>query len=150
MRGEAKTSGSHRTIALPRACVAALIRRVERQQEERQAYGPSWVYTGYVFTTKGGTPFEPRNVSKYFERVLEDAGLPHITVHSLRHSAATILQAQGESLLDISRLLGHSSIRITSDLYTQTTDPSKRRMASRMDDIYGHHDEDEKTQDEQP
>lgn len=137
IRENAKTSGSHRVLVLPKSCITALERRREMQHEERLAHGVTWKDTGYVFTTSLGTPFEPRNVNRYFERILQRAGLDHITVHGLRHSAATILQAQGESLFDISKLLGHSSIVITGNLYTQVTDPAKRRMADRMDSIYG-------------
>lgn len=137
LRTDAKTSGSHRTLMLPRSCIAALQRRRDNQQWERRAARDDWQDTGYVFTTRNGGPFEPRAINRFLARILEKAGLPHMGPHGLRHSAGSILHAQGESLKTISTLLGHSSIRITADLYTHIGDQSKRELADRMDDIYG-------------
>lgn len=141
IRTSAKTSGSHRTIMLPRSCIVALRRRRDSQLWERKLSGEEWRDTGYVFTTKHGGPFEPRNINKYLAHILKEAGLPHMGPHGLRHSAGSILHAQGETIKTISTLLGHSSTQITSDFYLHIPDQSKRTLADKIDLLYAGNDE---------
>jgi len=71
---EPKSSRSRRVIFLPDATVEALRRHRARQQQERLLEGPRWHDTGLVFTTKIGTPFDPRNVTRHFKKILTNAG----------------------------------------------------------------------------
>ena len=43
------------------------------------------------FTTSVGTPIQPRNVNRTFTALLKRAGLPHIRVHDMRHTAASLM-----------------------------------------------------------
>ena len=73
---------------------------------------------GYVFRTAKGTPLDPDNWCKrHFLPLLERAGLRKIGLHALRHTYASLLINQGESIKYVSRQLGHASIQITADLY---------------------------------
>ena len=60
--------------------------------------GPDWEDTGLVFTTQGGTPIDPRNVKRVFDKLLDDAELPHMRLHDLRHGCASWLLAEGVDL----------------------------------------------------
>ena len=63
-----KTRGSVRTIPLPAPCVDALRGHRARQNADRLAAGARWVATELVFTTRHGTPVEPRTSTGCFER----------------------------------------------------------------------------------
>ena len=52
-------------------------------------------------------------------------GLPHTTPHGLRHSFATVANSQGVPMFDISRTLGHSSMTVTSNIYTHLFDDTE-------------------------
>ena len=87
--------------------------------------GSDWVDTGLVFTTakrgkgrKVGTALHPGNVLRTLHEMLQAAGLPRMRFHDLRHSAASLLVAEGVQLAEVSMLLGHSELRITADLYS--------------------------------
>ena len=71
---EPKSSRSRRVIFLPDVTVEELRRHRARQQQERLLEGPRWHDTGLVFTTKIGTPFDPRNVTRHFKKILTNAG----------------------------------------------------------------------------
>ncbi|WP_206330660.1 tyrosine-type recombinase/integrase [Modestobacter sp. KNN46-3] len=86
-----------------------------RQQQERRATGGSWVEQGLVFTTEIGTPLEPRNVLRRFEQLARRAGLPGVSLHTLRHTAASLLLAAGTHTKVMQEHLGHSSYAITAD-----------------------------------
>jgi integrase len=63
--------------------------------EEQRAAAGAWLDNGLVFTTEIGTPLEPRNVLRRFEVLAERASLRGVTLHTLRHSAASFLLAAG-------------------------------------------------------
>lgn len=134
---EVKTAGSHRSVRLPRFALAALKAHKTRQIEDRLLAGARWQQSGMVFSTGIGTPYDPRRLNEDFEKALKQAGLPHIRFHDLRHSAATLLMAQGVPIKMVSELLGHSTTRMTLDIYSHVLDPMRQEAADRMDDLLG-------------
>lgn len=137
--GEPKSARSRRTLPLPEVCVTALHAHVGITRE--RADGPQTRVpvqpADLIFVTRSGRPVDPRSVNRAFGRLLARAGLPHARVHDLRHTCATLLLADGASDRDVMELLGHSSIGITMNTYAHVLDESKRRMASRMDGLFG-------------
>ncbi|MEH0986411.1 tyrosine-type recombinase/integrase [Micromonospora sp. CPCC 205556] len=74
-----------------------------------------------LFTTKIGTPIEPRNINRHFDQLCERAGVRRIRVHDLRHSCATLLYDQGVPLERIQDVLGYSSPTVTKSIYVEAT-----------------------------
>lgn len=72
---------------------------------------------GYIFHTRSGGPFAPRNMERTWKHILLEAELEHKKFHALRHTHATQLLAAGVPLLEVSKRLGHSSPAITLKLY---------------------------------
>jgi integrase len=130
--GDVKTSGSRRMINLPDEVVAVLRSHRARQAAERLAAGPSWHESGLVFTTAIGTPIDPSNFRRQFDKICGKAGLVGWHPHELRHSAASIMLAGGVPLEVVSRVLGHASIRITADVYGHIMDPQRQQAADTM------------------
>lgn len=92
---------------------------VRGQQIENQLdYGDLWTNTGYVFTQPDGIPVVPDRVTQDFARLVREAGLPHLTLHGLRHAHATLMLTSGVHLKIVSERLGHSNIAITADTYS--------------------------------
>ena len=88
-----------------------------------------------MFTTKHGKPLDGRNVSRQFHRNLTAAGLPSIRFHDLRHTAASLLLAQGVEPRTIMEILGHSQVSLTLDTYTHIMPTLQRDAAAKMDAI---------------
>jgi integrase len=114
--GSPKTSDSWRTQHLPQPCVDALLRHKAQQAKERLG-ATTWSNSDLVFTTPLGTMIDPSNLAKDFATQAAKAELGHRNLHQLRHSAATIMLAQGVPLHEVSRVLGHSTLSVTSDVY---------------------------------
>lgn len=86
-----------------------------------------------VFTSDERTPYDSANIRKTFERVLAKAGIRRIRFHDLRHSFASWLIANGESLAYVRDQLGHHSIQITVDLYGHLVPGENREAVNRLD-----------------
>ncbi|GAB4076174.1 site-specific integrase [Nostocoides australiense] len=97
---------------------ATLLREVKaRQARERLAAGSQWVDSGYVFTTELGEASDPRNALRAFKVAADRAGIEGVGLHTLRHSAASVMIANRVPLKVVSEILGHSSVAITGDIY---------------------------------
>lgn len=81
-----------------------------------------------MFTTEFGEPCDPRNAFRALRVAATKAGLPHAGLHTLRHSAASVMITGGVPLKVVSEVLGHSSIAITGDIYGHVT-PDVARQA---------------------
>jgi len=130
---ETKTAKSRRVLAAPEAVIAALRRHRARQAQERLTPGPDWHDGDLVFTTELGTPLDPRNLIRSYKRILKNEKMRSVSFHTLRHSAASLLLAQGVELRTIMEILGHSSIALTANLYSHVLDNLKREAADKMD-----------------
>lgn len=85
----------------------------------------------FIFTTTRG-PLHPAYVSRRFTTLCKRAGVPVIRLHDLRGTSASLGLAAGEPLLQVSRRLGHSSIAITADVYSQVLPESAKEAASTL------------------
>jgi integrase len=104
--------------------------------EEQAAFGVLGK-AGMVFTTTKGQPIHGANLSKVLHAHLDRLGLPRVTCHDLRHSCATVLFSMGVPLPVISDMLGHSTIRVTADLYRHRVPQLSRDAADRMQEAIG-------------
>jgi integrase len=140
--GEPKTKKSRRSIRLTPRAVEALESHLERQLRDMGILGDRYEDRGLLFTTGTGGPINPSNLrQKSFARLPKEAGLPHIRFHDLRHTCATLLFAQGTHPKYVQELLGHATIAITLDTYSDVipgmSDHTARAMQvalSSMDD----------------
>jgi integrase len=135
---EPKTDRSRRTISLPDSIIAALKTQRARQAQARLLAGADWKDKSgdLIFTTKIGTPIEPRNLYRDFRGILADAKLPMIRFHDLRHSAASLLLAQGAHPRLVMELLGHSKISTTMDTYSHVIPAMMKDVADKMESIF--------------
>lgn len=136
--GPVKTDGSARLVALPDFCVAALTRHRELQEGARRSAGTAWTKSDFVFTTKLGTPIEPRNVNRHFATLCDRAKVRRIRFHDLRHSCATLLYEElGVPIENIQDVLGHSSPTITKLIYVNGTEKVQRDAADLLGGLFG-------------
>ncbi len=128
-----KTATSRRTIPLPSIAREALERRKTIQEAERKAADKAWQDRDDLVTDSVGRHVEPGSVSHGFQDAREAAGLPAARFHDLRHSAATLMLAEGVPLAVISEWLGHSGIAITASHYAAIVPTLRRDAADAMD-----------------
>ncbi|MBP1601969.1 MAG: hypothetical protein H6Q06_2120, partial [Acidobacteria bacterium] len=85
-----------------------------------------------------GNPADMHNVkNRVFFRCLEKAGLRRIRFHDLRHTFASLLIQDGQSLKYVSDELGHSSIKMTADVYGHLVPGANRQAVNRLPSLNG-------------
>lgn len=132
-----KTDNSRRDVVLTPPMVALLRKHRATQSAERLRAGSQWNDCGLVFTTELGAPVDPRNLLRVFTVAAGKAGHDGVKLHALRHSAATSMLDAGVPLHVVSRILGHSSVSITGDIYGHVIDSTQRSAMNTLSAALG-------------
>src|SRR5215471_6682402 len=133
-----KTKHGRRTISLPAHLVTELRQHWREQQEQRLRMGLGKApETAPVFATVDGRHLSPNAITKAWPVAMAAIGMPAVTLHSLRHTHASMLIASGLDILTISRRLGHSSPTITLNVYGHLIHGTDDRAAQIMDAAFG-------------
>jgi integrase len=136
-----KTERSQRVIPMPPAVATALRRRQTLQAADRDLLGSEWQESDLVFTTQLGTPIHPRNDYRSFQSLIRRGGLRRVRLHDLRHTAASLLLAQGVAARVVMEILGHSQISVTMNTYTHVDPELNRDATNRIQDLLWPKDE---------
>lgn len=83
-----------------------------------------------------GNPIIPEKITRSFYRILDNIGLPRCGVHSLRHTFASILFANGYDVSVVSKILGHASVSITMNTYIHMLENLDRDAVSSLDELF--------------
>ena len=129
-----KTGKTRRVDATP-LLLATLKSLNQRRKEQTLKNGwgevPEW-----VFVNQDGKPLDPGNVrGRVHYKACEKAKLRRVRIHDLRHSYATIRISAGHNIADVSRQLGHASIKITVDTYYHWLPSQHTGEISELDEI---------------
>lgn len=133
-----------RTAELVPIAVAALKRHQARQAEERLRLGGTWGRPDLVFTSPTGTPlWDSPITSVALPKLAARAGLPRMTFHALRHSFASLLLADGESISVVAEALGHADATVTLRTYRHLLPGERGRATDRLAKLLPVEDSDE-------
>jgi integrase len=130
--GALKTARSRRTLSLPGPLIRGLEVHRRQQEVERAEARYGWADPRLVFATPLGTPIDPSNDNRAFKRLLARAGLRDARLHDRRHTAASLLLAQGVHPRVVMDLLGHSQIALPMNTYSHVMPAALREAAESM------------------
>jgi integrase len=118
-----KTDAGYRTVAIPPHVIPLLAGHLERFAGSER-----------VFVSQSGQPMRGDALRLAFQRAREQAGLPHLRFHDLRHTGQTLAAEAGASLADLMRRLGHSSM-VAAKRYLHATDSRDRQIADALSEL---------------
>jgi len=130
-----KTKAGRRTIQLGEHTIQGLIAHKGRQQLEKEVAGEQWWENNLVFPSTVGTPLGGSNLLRDFKKQLKRSGVKEIRFHDLRHTAASLMLNYGVPVLVVSKILGHSKVSTTLDIYGHLISVMQEEAARIMDEI---------------
>jgi len=130
-----KSRQSRRTVQIGPSAVAALKAHRKAQMDRQMAAG-RWEESDLVFTLPhNGKPVYPRWDYGNWHALLDDLGIRHYPVHSLRHATATLLLEEGQDAKVVQAVLGHATAAFTQQKYQHVRPVLHQAAADAMDRI---------------
>lgn len=130
---EPKTRSGIRKLTVGTAVCRLLKSYRTCQALERLKAGDKWVDTDRLFTQWNGMPIYPDTVTDWFAKFLKRNDLPKVTLHSLRHSNATLMIAEGVDIRTVSNRLGHAQASTTLNIYAHALKSRDLDAAEKLD-----------------
>lgn len=108
----------------------------ERERLERGDFWTSeWSEHQRLFTAMDGRPMSRTHPEKALKKILDRAGLPRVTIHSLRHTNATLLITGDVDVRTVAARLGHTQTSTTLNIYAEAIQSAEAAAAEVLDDI---------------
>lgn len=123
-----KNKSSYRTVQMPQKLVLLMEQHCALQKQIK-GFSADFRVCGGISPLRDSS-IENRNV--FFAK---EAGLPHITIHSFRHSHASLLANEGVNIAEIARRLGHSDVKMTWQVYAHLYPREEERAVAILDRI---------------
>lgn len=135
--GEPKTASARRTIPLGRATTLRGHRLTQAEERLRLRLGKA-SDADLVFASEAGTLIDPSNLlANSYYPLLNRIGLPRLTFHALRHTAATLMLEAGTHIRVAAERLGHSDPGVTLRVYSHVSATMQREAADTLDRVLG-------------
>lgn len=115
---EPKTEKSKRDISMDSYSAKLLSEYRKWQNGKRLEAGKLWVETDRLFTKADGTAIHPDTIGDWWDKFQKRRNLEHHSLHSLRHTSASILIANDTDVATVSGRLGHTNATTTLKIYT--------------------------------
>lgn len=90
---------------------------------------PEWLFYNTIGVLLDGDKWR----KKVHKKILEKAGIRHVRIHDLRHTYATLRLMKGDNLIDVSKQLGHASVKMTLDVYAHWIPGGKKSEVDGLD-----------------
>jgi integrase len=132
-----KNKSSRRTITLPAALVAALREHRDRQQRNKDLFGPDYPKHDLVIPLPAGAPWPPDRFTDAYVAFARRVGAAGIRFHDLRHTHASELLSAGTPVKTVSKRLGHANATVTMNIYAHLLSGDDERAAKLVQKTLG-------------
>lgn len=134
---DTKNRSSERVMKLSQTAVNYLSAYKIYQMEQRLKVGDRWQDSGYIFTNDLGEPINPNTISSWFSKFMNKHSdkLPYITLHSLRHTNATLQIASGVPITTVAKRLGHTNSTTTGKIYAHAIKSADEAAAETLENL---------------
>jgi integrase len=131
LRVKSTKSEEPRCVAVPEWALEVLNQHRAEQEKDRAMFGQNYANNDLIFCQPGGQYYSPDREGARVSELMRKVGLHGVTLHSLRHSHASILLSKGVPISVVSERLGHADQNITLSIYSHAL-PADSRAAARI------------------
>ena len=132
---EPKTKSGIREIILSNTACKLLLEYKQWQNYNTIELGEQWNNTDRLFTQWNGLPIYPDTVTDWFAKFIKKHDFPHVTLHSLRHTNASLMIAEGADVCTVSKRLGHANTSTTLNIYAHALKSKDLEIADKLENI---------------
>ena len=134
---DTKNAASNRIIKLSQTAINDMKAYKLYQMEHSFKIGDQWKGSQKIFTTAEGKPLHPDTLSRWFSNFIKAHSdvLPPVTIHSLRHTNATLQIAGGVPLTTVAKRLGHADTVTTSRIYAHAIKSADEAAAETLENL---------------
>lgn len=131
-----KTASSKRVVSVPDIVIDTIKEYKAWYEHYREMLGDRWQSSNRVFIAEDGGPINPGTFIQWLHKVQDEGGLPHYTLHSLRHTNITLQIMAGVPLVTVSGRAGHARTSTTTDVYSHFIRSSDRAAADILEELF--------------
>ncbi|QSF43304.1 tyrosine-type recombinase/integrase [Paenibacillus tianjinensis] len=132
---KAKTDAGERSITTSKFVIGALTDHFNQVLAEKSKYNESYIDNNYIICDELGHSLSTSNFHKFWTRKLEATGVRKIRFHDLRHTCASLMFSAGVHPKVVQEMLGHSSIKVTLDMYSHMMPNMQADAATAMENL---------------
>lgn len=127
-----KSKSGRRKIPLTQQAIL-ILKKQKLLTQKKQIHNKN--FSNLVFTTKNGTPYFAGNINIYIKNYAKKINISNISFHCFRHTFATRAIENGMNPKTLQKILGHSTLAMTMDLYCHVTDNTIKAEMAKMENI---------------
>ena len=131
-KDKTKNATSYRSFPLTEEAQRIFQAAKAEEEKNRRLFGRQYQESDYVFKWADGRSYSPDYITSKFPALLKKHGMPHIRLHELRHSCASLLINAGFTLKDVQEWMGHADIKMTANIYGHLDVSRKQSMAEKL------------------
>lgn len=128
-----KSSTSRRRLSIPDTLLTMISELIEEHRSS------PFERSDYLIQDPFGEPIKPQALTNAVTEIIREHNLPHVTLHGLRHTYASLLFKGDANLVEVSRQIGHSMPSTTANLYLHVyggATASSTRLAAAADSFF--------------
>lgn len=130
-----KSSASLRELAMPNSAVEFLLRLKREQDERKKKISYNHLWDDFICVRPNGDIIPLEYMSRRVPVLTELAGLPRLRLHELRHTNISLLLERGANIKELQVWAGHSTEKMTADVYSHVSRKAMVKLADMLDDI---------------
>lgn len=131
-----KTATSNRIIKVAEEAIKLLKSHKSEQNIHRLKCGDLWQNSDYVFPSWDGKPLHPDTLTSWFHTFIQKNSLTKVSIHSLRHTNASLLIANGINITTVAKRLGHATTATTTKIYAHAIQSADEAASDILQDLF--------------
>ena len=114
-----------------------LVERKKEVEDLKEIFGEEYAEYNLVICSANGRPMESSVITRMFQKLIRENGLPRVVFHSLRHTSTTYkLKLSGGDIKAVQGDTGHAQATMVTNRYAHVMDDDRRLNAEKFEEVF--------------